>query len=113
MNTNELILTILRTTIWKTALEILDEIKELKFPDGTNFIEKSFQLSLGRIHRTLRKFEQEGVVSKRYRDLDEEKLKVRGGKLPPEYTLTQDGLRIKNDRLSKAENPSEAIPDTT
>ncbi|SRR6266446_3510017 len=77
------VLNVLHPTIWKSALEIRDEIN----------------LPLGTIHICLHGLEDQGLVTSRLREIiSPDRLALRGGRGEKEYKLTEEGLKRRVER---------------
>ena len=110
----EVVMNHLRTTQWKSTLEIYNDIKKewkdsllvrciigtISFLGSKDAAEKvSLFLSgpsLGKLYGTLGDLKEQGFVEDRFRDDPPEILKLRGGRKAREWRLTQDGVRVRH-----------------
>lgn len=88
------LLGVLSHAVWKTGHEIMQELRERRgvprggasFSDG--------DLNYGSLYINLRRLVEDGLVERRSRTtIPDEELRDLGGKYPPEFKLTETGLR--------------------
>ena len=83
MKVERLVLETLERTVWKTGVEIYDEIFEKHQKDP----------AMGSIYSALDRLERGGFAESRRRQVDPEQLRRRGGRQAREFSLTESGLR--------------------
>lgn len=98
---------ILSYNIWKSGLEIRDELKRAKDIENPlevletktklqSVIEDFKDINIVTIYVNLDSLEEQGFAEHRERELPPERLAVRGGKPEIEYHLTQTGMQNRH-----------------
>ena len=95
------LMSVLSPVTWKTALELIRELRELwKRQDEKTILGNERDPSIAQTYITLEQLEKQRLVEKRYRDLSAKKLAERGGKSASEWCLTQQGRMMRAQQTS-------------